>query len=194
MYIREYMNTDIVTVSSNALIYDVLKLMQTSRRRGLPVEEQDKLVGFITEDSITGIIEDTKTLTAGCPDFPDAKGLQFLMRVGDLMETNLVTLHPDTTVEEAIVVAQQHRVGTLPVVTEANELIGIITAARLYRVIVDALGFGDNAFRLHIYEHPKADRPFGEIFDIINHRGGKILSLFHVNPPGFSRTDCILHL
>jgi len=45
------------------------------------------------------------------------------MKVKDVMVTDLVTVTPDTTVEEAVAIGQRHRVGTLPVV-EGDRLVG----------------------------------------------------------------------
>ena len=110
------------------------------------------------------------------------------------METDVVTVHPNTTVGEAIIIGERHRVNVLPVTLGERQLAGIVTTRDLYKVIVQALGFGEGGRWIRIYECNLAGRPFGEILDVIAKRGISIRTLFHVTPPGIRREDCILHL
>ena len=190
MYIREYMNTSVITTTLDISIHDAQKLMEDHDIRRLPVVEDGKLIGLITRDKI-------REATAAPAISPPMWQLHYLsarMRVGDIMERNVITVGPNTTVEDAVVLAQEHRIGTLPVVVGDNHLIGIVTTTDLYKIATQFLGFGAGGCRIHIYEVSKTGRPFGEVLDIVNRHGLRIMSMFHIKPPGVGRQDCIIHV
>jgi acetoin utilization protein AcuB len=195
MYVREYMNTEAITLASEASLDDALKLMEASSLNSLFVEDGDRLVGFVTQDEIRAAL-DMSAIEQGNADLPDRdmSPNEQGRSVASVMEREFLTVSPDMSVEEAVALAQPFQMETLPVVVEGDQLIGMVMTADLYRAIVEAINFGPWDVRLHIRQHPKHGHPLGEIFDIINGHGARILSLFHNQTPGISRTDCILHL
>ena len=52
MYIREYMNPNVITVNSDTLIHNAEKIMRDHKIRRLPVVDKGKLVGIVTRDKI----------------------------------------------------------------------------------------------------------------------------------------------
>lgn len=192
MYMKEYMHTNVVTVSSDTLVHDAEKIMRDHRIRRLPVVDKGKLVGVVTKDKIreaTG--HHATTLSIWELNYILSK-----MKVKDVMERDILTVTPDTTLEEAVTLAHERGVGTLPVVDKDNPktLLGIATTTDLYKITADILGFGEPGVRIHLFECSKAGRPLGEVMDIIDKHKVVILSMFHVIPPGLGRQDCILHL
>jgi acetoin utilization protein AcuB len=188
MYVREYMNTRVITTSSDALIHDAAKIMSDHKIRRLPVVDKGKLVGIITRDKIREIMPSQATSLS----IWELNYLLAKMKVKNVMEKNVITVSPGTTVEEAAILGQKHAVGALPVM-ENKRVVGIVTTTTLYEVTTQALGFGKPGARLHILECDKTGST-SEVIDIINKSGVKILSLFHVIPPGIGREDCIIHL
>ena len=53
------------------------------------------------------------------------------MRAKDLMTTPVVTVRPDTSIKEAAALLVDHAVSALPVVTEDEDLVGIVSEADL---------------------------------------------------------------
>ena len=49
------------------------------------------------------------------------------------MVRDVLTVTPDTTVEETCALGQKHSIGTFPVVNEQKEVMGIITTAKKLR-------------------------------------------------------------
>ena len=191
MYIKEYMNTNVISVSSDTPVNDAEKIMRDNKIRRLPVVDKGKLVGIITRDKLREIAPSPATsLSVWELNFLLAK-----MKVKDVMETKLFTVTPDTTVEQAVSEAQKRGIGTLLVVDKdkRNKLVGICTTTDLYKVTAEILGFGEPGVRLHIFDPGEIGSLTG-VFDIINKSGIKILSSFCVTPPGIGREDCIIHL
>lgn len=188
MYIKEYMHTNVITVSSDTLIHDAEKIMRDRKIRRLPVVDQGKLVGIITRDRMREI----RTSQAVPLSVWELNYLLAKMKVEDMMEKDVMTVTPDTTLEEGLALAQERGIGTLPVL-EGKRLVGIITTTDIYKFGAQIFGFGKPGVRLHIFECCKTGS-LTEVVDIISKSGGTIHSLFHVTPPGIGREDCIIHL
>ena len=74
------------------------------------------------------------------------------MTVGEIMTKDVVTVIPDTTAESALALAQERKVGALPVV-DNGYLVGIVTTNDfVYRIMNPLLGLGKPGVRLHIYD------------------------------------------
>jgi len=51
--------------------------------------------------------------------------------VADIMTKDVITVKRETTVRELAAIFERHRFGTLPVVDDANNLVGVVTASDL---------------------------------------------------------------
>jgi len=191
MYVKEYMNTNVISVNSDTLLHDAEKIMQDHKIRRLPVVDKGKLVGIITQARLREVAASPATSLS----IWELHYLLAKMKVKDAMEKKLFTVTPDTTVEQAVSEAQKRGIGTLLVVDKdkSNKLVGVATATDLYKITTSILGFGQPGTRLHIFEPSKAGG-CQEVVDTINRQGVRILSMFHVTPPGIGREDCIIHL
>jgi len=191
MYIKEYMNTNVITVDGDTPVHDAEKVMRDSKIRRLPVVDEGRLVGIVTKDKLREVAPSPATSLS----IWELNYLLTKMKVKDVMEKELFTVTPDSTVEEAVGEAQRRRIGTLLVVDKDKQdrLVGIATATDLYKIATDVLGFGQSGAWLHIFECCQAGSE-AEVIDIINKQEVRILAMFHVTPPGIGREDCMIHL
>lgn len=104
------MITDPVTLSRQHTLEDAVGLMSKYKISGLPVVEEDKtLVGIITnrdiryQEDFSQLVEDVMT------------------------KENIITSDIDTDLRKAKEILSRHRIEKLPIVDEANKLIGLIT-------------------------------------------------------------------
>lgn len=192
MYIREYMQTNVITVNSDTLANDAEKVMRDNNIRRLPVVDKGKLVGLITRDKLRRMLT---PFSATSVNIWDLKYVPARIKVKDIMEKKVFTVTPDATLQQAIAEGQKRKFGVLLVVDkdEPDKLVGLVTATDVYRLTSGILGFGQPGARLHVFEPSKVGS-CQEVVGIIIKRGVKILSLFHVTPPGIGREDCIFHL
>ena len=191
MYIRDYMNTRLITVSSDAFLYDAEKLMRDNKIRRLPVVDHGKLVGLVTRNKI----RDAMVSPSGSLSIREFHYMVCKLQVKNVMEKSLVTIDDDMTVEEALHKAQDRRIGTLLVVdkNKPDKLVGIAVARDIYNITTSILGFGQMGVRLHIFEPAKTGSD-SELLSMISGHGMGIRYLFHVTPPGTKREDCIILL
>jgi hypothetical protein len=70
-------------------------------------------------------------------------------RVGEVMITDIVTVQPDTPVEDAAKLLYTHRIGCLPVL-EDDRLVGILTETHLLRAFAELFGSRTPSKRLEV--------------------------------------------
>jgi acetoin utilization protein AcuB len=109
--------------------------------RHLPVVvDDDILVGIVTDRDIRSAAPSTLLAEA-----EKAAGERQLasMKVKDIMTANPVTVSPTHTLEDALLMMQNFKVGAFPVVDENNKLKGIISVRDLMRAFAQVLGLGE---------------------------------------------------
>ena len=192
MYVREYMVTPAITVTPDTLIDEALKVMHQHNIRRLPVVDRRKLVGLVTRQGL-------RETTPSVPIPLSIWGTHYQlarMKVRDVMITDIVTVTPDTTIEEATVLVQQRKIGTLPVVDEKGILAGIITGTDLLRLLAQVLGFGKKGVRLHIFGYSGGTGRVHhrQVMEVLSKHSVEILSAFPVKMTDTEREDFIIHL
>lgn len=112
---REIMTSNVRTATRDMPLRDVAVLMREGDMGAIPVVENGKLAGIVTDRDIV-----VRSIAEGRgADTP----------VGDVMTTELFSVRPDDYVFEAIRLMGEKQVRRIPVVTETGELAGIISMA-----------------------------------------------------------------
>lgn len=112
---REIMTSNVRTATRDMPLRDVAVLMRDGDMGAIPVVENGKLAGIVTDRDIV-----VRSIAEGRgADTP----------VGDAMTTELFSVRPDDYVFEAIRLMGEKQVRRIPVVTETGELAGIISMA-----------------------------------------------------------------
>jgi CBS domain-containing protein len=117
MKLREIMTPSPSTASPTDTLSRVAEMMQQENVGSIPIVEQDRLVGIITDRDIA-----VKAVAAG----QDPK----LALVGDTMSTDLVIGRPDMSDREALALMGREQIRRLPVV-ENGRLVGIVSLGDL---------------------------------------------------------------
>lgn len=113
-YVREYMSEDVVTVSPDAVVGEVMQMItESDGHSGYPVCERRRVQGFI--DAVDLLDEDEET-----PIFT-------------IMSTDLLVAHPEMKITDAARVILRSGIQRLPVVDDAGKLIGIISNTDVIR-------------------------------------------------------------
>jgi acetoin utilization protein AcuB len=161
-----------ITVEPDVSMLDAEHIMKENKFRCLPVVKGDKLVGIITE-------HDIKAASASSATTLDVHELVYLLskiKVKEIMSRNPVTIRDDDTVEEAAVVMLRHKISRLPVMTEGNELVGIITDTDIFKVLVSLTGIyrGDTQFAFELEDRSGSIK---EAADMIRESGAQMVSI-----------------
>ena len=114
--VREIMTKDCVTVTPQDTIVNAAMKMRDLDIGFIPVVEGRRLVGVITDrDIVIRCVAEKK---------PDTT------KVSEVVSQNLVTVTPDTTVDEAAKLMAREQIRRLPVVENGN-LVGVVALGDL---------------------------------------------------------------
>lgn len=108
------------------------ELMTENKIRQLPVVERAALLGIITDRDIRSY------LSSSLLD-PDAREKALDTPVRELMTTEPFTLSPDDELQEAVELLIDEKIGGIPVIDEAEGLVGIVTYVDVLRCFLDRL-------------------------------------------------------
>lgn len=120
-----------LTVDATATVAEAWRLMRSKRIRHLPVREQTKLVGIISD-------RDVRLAFPGrVPDMDTAerRTLWERLRVWQIMTRVVVVVPPDAPMDRAAQMLLRYKVGGLPVMSD-ERLVGIITETDFLRAFI----------------------------------------------------------
>ena len=134
---EEIMTKEVVTVTPDTSVEDAARIMSDNNVSGLPVVESGELLGIVSEKDL--IMKNKRLNSPGYINILD--GIIFLEsprkfeeklkkfvanEVGDLMTKEVITIDPDTPLEEIATLMVEEDVNRLPVLKD-GEMIGIVT-------------------------------------------------------------------
>ena len=168
MFVSRSMTQKVITSTPEASVFDAYEKMSRNRIRHLPVIDADgRLIGIVTDRDIRSalpfsMIKDPAR-TAETEKVKDLK-------VMDIMTTEPKTIGPHHTIQDALVLIQELRVGALPVVDKEGKLKGILSVRDLLRAFINVLGFGQPGTLLCILVEEKVGQ-MKKIVDAITEEG-----------------------
>ncbi|WP_046468530.1 CBS domain-containing protein [Allosalinactinospora lopnorensis] len=148
--VREVMTTDVLSIGPESSVKEVARLMVARGVSALPVVEDDRVVGIVSE---TDLVRHGEFVSEGPEDEDDRVPLQTRLRRGlgaagsvqdrtrtesavGLMTRKVVTTGPEETVVAVARAMERHDLKQLPVVDERGRLMGMISRRDLLRVFV----------------------------------------------------------
>ena len=172
MLVRERMSRNPVTITPDIPITDALRLMRDRQVRRLPVlDPEGKVIGIVSEKDLLYASPSPATSLS----IYEMHYLLSRLRVQELMTTDVITVTPDTLLEEAARIMVDHKIGGLPV-TEGRKLLGIITQTDIFEVLLEQFGARKRGLRLSL-EIPERKGEMARITTAIAKLGGDILAL-----------------
>jgi CBS domain-containing protein len=113
--VRDAMTEDPHSIGASASVVEAARLMREQHIGSLPVTEDERLVGMITDRDITTRVVAESAVPA-------------TTSVGDVHSRDLISVEPNNDLEEALQLMVRHRVRRLPVV-ENGRLVGMVAQA-----------------------------------------------------------------
>lgn len=167
MIVETIMQTNIITVHSDCSVQDAIRIMEENQIRHLPILENKELVGIVSERDLRPFFP--APLTGSKEEMCSG------IKVGEVMQTNLITVHPLDFIEEAARMIYEHKIGCLPVVRQ-DRLVGIITQLDVLRTLVEQTGLLNPGAHLEV-EVPNQPGMLAAIAGIVQKHGVNILSV-----------------
>jgi acetoin utilization protein AcuB len=178
MRIKDVMTRNPVTVESDTLVLDAQKLMREKNIRRLPVLDEGKLVGIITQHDLLMASPSPATSLS----IHELNYLLSKMKVKEIMHKNPMTFTPDTPFEEALKIGQEKKIGSFPVL-ENGKLVGIATESDIVRFLTRALGLREEGTRITIEGLGASLGELEKMIQIINQHEIIILSMISMARP-----------
>ena len=145
MNAKEIMTEDVITVSPEATVKEVAKILTENSISGLPVEEDGKLVGVVSEGDL--IVQDKElhfpnyiyfldsifyleSLDKFEKDFKKMVGV----KVKDIMTEDVITVNREADIKKIATILVDKGINRLPVV-EDGKLVGIVSRGDIVKHI-----------------------------------------------------------
>jgi len=140
----DVMTSDVLTLTGESSVLDAARTMLRHRVSGMPVIDwSGKLIGMLTEGDL---LRRTETGT----ERHRGHWLELLMgpgraaadyvhaharKVSEVMSDQIISIGPDTTLEQAVATMEKHKIKRVPVVKD-GKLLGIVSRADFLRALV----------------------------------------------------------
>lgn len=114
MKVRDIMHAGVTWVSPEATAKELARKMRDEDIGSIPVGENDRLVGMVTDRDIV------------CKGLADGKDIATLT-ARDLMTGPIVYCRTDEDVEDAARIMEEHAIRRLPVINENKRMVGMLS-------------------------------------------------------------------
>jgi acetoin utilization protein AcuB len=166
------MTSNPYTIGEHDPVTDAQTIMRREKIHRLPVVGHGhKLVGIVSEKDLLYATPSPATTL----NVYEMSNLLSKLKVDSVMTKKVLTVSPDTLVEDAARILVDNNIGGLPVM-DGDKLVGIVTESDLFRLLIDLFGTRRKGVRatLRVPERP------GELADttrVIADAGGNVISV-----------------
>lgn len=173
-FMREKIRRNPITISPEANFFEARNLIHEKGVRHLPVvDKENRIIGIVTDRDIREAAPSDATLLS-------VQELNYLLgklKVSAFMtpKEKLITITPDTLIEEAVQLMVDHKIGCLPVV-EGDRLYGIFTETDAMAHLVDIFGTKHKGTRLTIALEDKPGSMLG-VLEVMKKHNINIISI-----------------
>lgn len=151
MLVWQLMSSDVLTLDIGETLDIAEDVMKQKRIRHLPVLEEDRLVGIVSQRDLfraglSSVLEFRR--------YAQKEWLQHI-RVAEVMVRDLVVAAPEGDIEDAVGLMIDHRIGCLPIVSD-SKLVGLLSESDCLRYLQRILQIADVKRRI-AEEEPALD-------------------------------------
>ena len=150
MAVKDFMTRKVVYISPDTTIAHAADLMREQGLHRLPVIENDKLVGLVTE----GTIAEASPSKATSLSIFEMNYLLNKTKVKDVMLRDVITVSKFASLEDATYLMYKNKVGILPVV-DNDQVSGVITDRDIFKAFLEVSGYGEEGVRLRFVTENK---------------------------------------
>ena len=139
MFVGRRMKRDLVTVPPGATLPEAASLLKANRIHHLPVVEEGRLLGIVTDTDLrNAMLRGVEGEEGGAS-----------RTVGEIMTRDVVTLSPEDTIDDAMLILSRQRLGALPVV-DGDRPVGIVAKTDVLSALIDTLDIEGVGVRLEV--------------------------------------------
>jgi acetoin utilization protein AcuB len=181
MLIQDIVQRDLGAVTPHAPLAEVLRLLNRRGVRHVPVIENERLVGIISDRDVKAAL----ALSLG------PGGDTIYRTAGQIMTRDPETIASVCPVEEAARIMVTKRISALPVIEEGR-LTGIVTETDLLRLLSHAMGALEPSSRIDVIV-PRGESPVSDVISVVEATGTRISSVMTWTMPA-GTLDIVIRL
>ncbi len=167
MFVKDRMNSDPICGSPDMPVLEAQELMKGEGIRHLPIIDKSRhLLGLITPSSLQSALpSDVSSFSRFEISYTLSK-----IKVQSVMVKDVITIEPDTPIENAACLMADKKIGTLPVV-QNDKLVGIISDSDLFIIMTSLLGARNPGIRITV-QQPDQTGIIARLTSVIADAGG----------------------
>lgn len=158
MLVKEFLQKDPASALEGKSVAETREQMEENNFRIIfVVDEEERLVGFLTYDSIK--------------DVPGEKVID------DYLSHSTLHAEESDTIDKAVSIIKEYSLMVLPVVDSDRKLVGVLTPGKLFEEFSDLLNFGEGGFWITLPCESTED--IEGILSVLRDHGVELLSLLN---------------
>lgn len=183
MLVSQWMSTNVITIEATEPMQHAINVMMDNHISMLPVLEEGKLVGIVTDRDLKRASPSDATLM----DIQQVLYHLSRLEVGAIMSRYPITVQEDFTVEETAEVLLSNRISGCPVVDKNGNIKGIVTKNDLFKALITLSGLTKRGvqFGFLLEDRPGSIKEVSDVLRKYNARLVSIMSTYEKAPEGF---------
>lgn len=183
MLVRERMSAHPVLCEPDLPVSDALDRMKKEHIRRMPVvDKHGKLVGIVSDKDLLQASPSPATSLSVW----EITYLLSKIKISDVMTKKVITITPETPLEDAARIMADNKIGGLPVVDDQGAVVGIITETDVFKTFIEMLGARKPGVRVTTLVTDRKGQ-LAKITGDIAAAGGNIVALIEL--PGTDSTN-----
>jgi acetoin utilization protein AcuB len=170
MLVGERMSKPVITTSPDLPITEALSMMKQDHIRRMPVMQDGKLVGIVSDKDLLNASPSPATSLSVW----EMNYLLSKITVKDVMTKKVLTVAENTPIEEAARIMADNKIGGMPVLRD-GKVVGMITETDLFKVFLELMGARYKGVRASILLQEKPGQ-LEKITRIIAQNGGNFVA------------------
>jgi acetoin utilization protein AcuB len=134
MQVKDIMTPRPFTIEPHKPVLEALLIMYEHDIRRLPVMEQGKLVGIISDRDIKQTMSRPSLANRRRGQEPELE-----LSVGEVMTRDVISVMQDDDIKEVIELMIENKITGLPVLNQGKKLVGIVSAIDILQYCLDIL-------------------------------------------------------
>lgn len=147
-----------VTVSSQTKVDEAMQLLKKNNIRRLPVVDDGKLVGIVTDKDLMRVTPSAATTLAKY----EINSLLAAISIREIMGKSVISVNESAPIEEAALLMSRNHVSGLPVLSDVGAVVGVITETDIFDAFVEIMGLAEGKTRLTV----EVDNKVGVVRDL----------------------------
>jgi acetoin utilization protein AcuB len=172
MLVSQWMTRSTITIEATEPMQHAINVMMDNHISMLPVMEEGKLVGIVTDRDLKRASPSDATLM----DIQQVLYHLSRLEVGAIMSRYPITVPEDFTVEETAEVLLSNRISGCPVVDKEGNIKGVITKNDLFKAVISLSGLAKRGAQFGFLLE---DRPgsIKDVTDVLRRYGARLVSI-----------------